>query len=84
MSRSNDAGHFFQTSDALATSERKAAKSKSKRGNPIKIPSKILAACLDPTAESTVYVAEAAGEVKRVNVQVCKKTSLIVNAGAES
>ncbi|TKA22670.1 hypothetical protein B0A50_07763, partial [Salinomyces thailandicus] len=43
MSRSTDAGHFFQTSDALATTDRKAAKSKNKHGNPLKLTSKILA-----------------------------------------
>jgi len=75
MSRSNDAGHFFQTSDSLATSARKAAKSKNKHGNPIKLPSKLLAVLADPTDErgDVVYVAEAAGEVKRVKLDVCKK-----------
>ena len=72
MSRSNDAGHFFQTTDALATSERKAAKAKNKLGNPIKLPSKILAACADPSTDEAIYVAEAAGEVKRVVLEVCK------------
>lgn len=68
MSRSNDAGHFFQTSEALATTERKAAKSKNKHGNPIKLPSKILAVCDD--RQGGVYAAEAAGEVKRVALDV--------------
>ena len=72
MSRSDDAGHFFQTSDALATTERKAAKAKNKHGIPINLTSKILAACPDPTSNEAVYVAEAAGEVKRVVVEVCK------------
>ncbi|KAF7194279.1 putative WD repeat-containing protein [Pseudocercospora fuligena] len=69
MSRSNDPGHYFQTTDALATSERKAAKSKNKHGDPIKLPSKILNAIADPQDEKSVYVAEAAGEVKRVNLE---------------
>ncbi|KAK4504936.1 hypothetical protein PRZ48_002899 [Zasmidium cellare] len=64
MSRSNDPGHYFQTTEALATSERKAAKSKNKHGHPIKLPSKILAVCDD--GEGGVYAAEAAGDVKRV------------------
>ena len=72
MSRSNDAGHFFQTSDALASNERKAAKAKNKHGNPLKLSSKILAAIGDPTDDGAVYVAEAAGEVKRVALEVCK------------
>jgi WD40 repeat protein len=75
MSRSNDAGHFFQTSDSLATTERKAAKAKNKHGNPIRLPSKILAAIPDPQSDHAVYVAEAAGEVKRVVLEVCKRTS---------
>ncbi|KXT14353.1 hypothetical protein AC579_3990 [Pseudocercospora musae] len=69
MSRSNDAGHYFQTTHALATSERKAAKSNNKHGHPIKLPSKILNAIADPQHEKSVYVAEAAGEVKRVNLE---------------
>jgi hypothetical protein len=74
MSRSNDAGHFFQTSDALATTERKAAKAKNKHGNPITLPSKILAAIVAPLGDS-IYVAEAAGEIKRVLLEVCKNIS---------
>lgn len=73
MSRSNDPGHYFQTTDSLATSERKAAKSKNKHGEPIKFPSKILAAQADLWDGNLVYVAEAAGEVKRVSLEVCKK-----------
>ena len=74
MSRSNDAGHFFQTSSALATTERKAAKAKNKRGAPIKLPSKILAAIAAPSGDA-VFVAEAAGDVKRVVLEVCKISS---------
>jgi hypothetical protein len=74
MSRSNDAGHYFQTSDSLATTERKAAKSTNKRGDPIILPSKILAAIPDLTSDEAVYVAEAAGDVKRVVLEVCKNT----------
>lgn len=73
MSKSNDAGHFFQTSAALETTSRKEAKAKNKHGNPIKISSKVLAAHTDifgDSATPTVYVAEAAGEVKRVKLEV--------------
>ena len=76
MSRSDDPGHYFQTSDALATSERKAAKAKNKRGHPVVLPSKILAVQADPLTDGSVYVAEAAGEVKRVVVEVCKSVWL--------
>lgn len=75
MSRSNDAGHFFQTSDALATGKRKAAKAKNKHGNPIQLPSKVLAAIKDPNTDGALYVAEAAGEVKRIDPEVCKSVS---------
>lgn len=75
MSRSNDPGHYFQTTDAIATSERKAAKSKNKHGDPIKLPSKLLDAISDPQNEKFIYVAEAAGEVKRVDLEVCKMTT---------
>lgn len=73
MSISNDAGHFFQSSAALATTERKSAKSKNKRGDPIQFSSKILAILNDPADEGVLFVAEAAGEVKKVIVDVCKK-----------
>ncbi|KAI7541469.1 hypothetical protein KC343_g19106, partial [Hortaea werneckii] len=68
MSKSADAGHFFQTTDALATSERKAAKAKNKHGDPIKLPSKLLAVHVDHANDGAVYVAEAAGDVKKINL----------------
>ncbi|KAK5163621.1 uncharacterized protein LTR77_010570 [Saxophila tyrrhenica] len=72
MSISNDAGHFFQSSAALATTERKAAKAKNKYGDPIKFPSKILAILIDPNDKGGLYVAEAAGEVKKVRLDTQK------------
>jgi hypothetical protein len=68
----DDPGNYFQTSSSLATSERKATKAKNKYGDPIKFPSKILAVTADPDDERVLYVAEAAGEVKRVDLDVCK------------
>ncbi|RMX96690.1 hypothetical protein D0867_13045 [Hortaea werneckii] len=65
MSKSADAGHFFQTTDALATSERKAAKAKNKHGDPVKLPSKLLAVHVAHVNNEAVYVAEAAGDVKK-------------------
>jgi hypothetical protein len=70
MSRSNDPGHYFQTTSALEETARKAAKSKNDRGNPLKLPSKILAVVPDPEHESQIFVAEAAGNVKRINLEV--------------
>ncbi|SMR47551.1 unnamed protein product [Zymoseptoria tritici ST99CH_3D1] len=69
MSKSNDAGHFFQTTEALATTSRKAAKAKNKHGDPIKMSSKVLALCPDIFSDPSnpaIFVAEAVGEVKRV------------------
>lgn len=70
MSRSTDAGHFFQTSSALETSKRKEAKAANKFGRPVALPSKILALHADPRDEGAVFVAEAAGSVKRVVLHV--------------
>ncbi|KAF2736834.1 WD40 repeat-like protein [Polyplosphaeria fusca] len=69
MSRSNDAGHFFQTTSALNESARKASKSQNTKGNPIKLPSKILAVLADPENASQIYIAEAAGNVKKINIE---------------
>lgn len=75
MSREDDAGRYFQTTDSLATSERKARKAKNKHGQPIILSSKVLAACPDPSHQGSIYVAEAAGEVKRIVLEVCKNFS---------
>ncbi|KAF2770733.1 WD40 repeat-like protein [Teratosphaeria nubilosa] len=69
MSRSNDPGHYFQTSDSIAASERKAVKAKNKHGEPIKLPSKILAVHRDPVKPGSVLIAEAAGQTKAVHLK---------------
>ncbi|KAF2016489.1 WD domain-containing protein [Aaosphaeria arxii CBS 175.79] len=69
MSRSTDPGHFFQTTTSIEESARKATKSKNTRGNPVKLPSKILAIVRDPKHDGSVYVAEAAGSVKQINIE---------------
>ncbi|KAF2118930.1 WD repeat protein [Lophiotrema nucula] len=69
MSKSSDAGHFFQTTSALNETARKAQKAKNKKGNPIKLPSKILAVVSDPKDGGHVFVAEAAGNVKRIKLE---------------
>ncbi|KAK7606373.1 WD domain-containing protein [Phyllosticta paracitricarpa] len=76
MSRSADPGHFFQTSTALSESARKAEKAKNELGAPIKLPSKLLAVAADPLDDdaAAVYVAEAAGNVKRVVLQTGEVT----------
>lgn len=70
-----NAGHFFQTSDSLVSGQRKAAKAQNKLGRPIKLSSKLLAVTADPFDERAVYVAEAAGEVRRVVLEVSIKSS---------
>ncbi|RYN38094.1 hypothetical protein AA0114_g11471 [Alternaria tenuissima] len=72
MSRSNDPGRYFQTTSSLEETARKAAKSKNTKGTPIKLPSKILAAIADPQDDNCIYVAEAAGNVKRINIETSK------------
>ncbi|KAH7046655.1 WD domain-containing protein [Macrophomina phaseolina] len=74
MSRSADPGHFFQTSSSLSESERKAKKSKNKLGDPIKLGSKLLAVAADPEDNDRVYVAEAAGNVKRIALETSQTT----------
>ncbi|KAK1079986.1 hypothetical protein LTR48_007925, partial [Friedmanniomyces endolithicus] len=68
MSRSDDPGHYFQTTDSLATSERKAAKAKNNYGDPRRLSSKILALLSYETWPGEVIIAEAAGVIRRVNL----------------
>ena len=70
MSVSNDPGHFFQTDASEATRARRAAKSGNKNGNPIVLQSKILSVVPDPFSSACVYIAESAGCVRKVNVEV--------------
>ncbi|KAL8963458.1 MAG: hypothetical protein Q9193_000290 [Seirophora villosa] len=71
MSTSNDADRFFQTTHSIAETERKSRKGKNKNGAPIRLPSKILAAIADPSCSSdAVFIAESAGNVRRVVVDV--------------
>ncbi|PSN60318.1 WD domain-containing protein [Corynespora cassiicola Philippines] len=75
MSQSTDPRHFFQTTSALDESARKASKSKNAKGNPVKLPSKILAVVPDPQSEAQIYIAEAAGSVKRINLEANETTA---------
>lgn len=68
----NDAGNYFQTTDSIAETERKAAKSTNKHGDPIALPSKILAIHPDQDNDNAILVAEAAGDVKRIDLEVSK------------
>lgn len=77
MSRSQDPDHFFQTSQSLAETSRKAAKSKNDHGAPIRRKSKILAVAVDPVREETIYVAESAGQVRKIELNVGQNTLLV-------
>jgi hypothetical protein len=70
MSRSTDPGHFFQTDASESTRARRAAKSGNKHGSPIILQSKILNAIPDPFSSACIYIAESAGCVRKVNVEV--------------
>lgn len=70
MSKSSDPDHFFQTSHSLAETSRKALKSQNEYGSPIRLQSKILAIISHPADQGTVYVAESAGTVRRVVLEV--------------
>lgn len=54
-----------------AKREKRAVKASNKFGSPIALKSKIVAAVVDPSSpSSTVFIAESAGTVRRVNVDV--------------
>ena len=76
MSRSTDPGHFFQTDASEAIRARRAAKSGNKNGNPIVLQSKILNVIPDPFSPSCIYLAESAGCVRKVNLEVCTSKRL--------
>ncbi|MCJ1285354.1 hypothetical protein MMC26_004694 [Xylographa opegraphella] len=76
MSQTTDPDRFFQTTDSIAETARKAKKSTNKHGSPIKLPSKILAIIPDPTASNRVYVAEAAGTARRVELDTGHKSHI--------
>jgi hypothetical protein len=70
MSRSTDPGHFFQTDASEAIRARRAAKSGNKNGDPIKLTSKLLDVAVDPLSPACLFVAESAGCIRKVNVEV--------------
>jgi WD40 repeat protein len=62
--------------------KRKAGKSYNTSGNPIKLPSKILAVAPDPSNHGAIYVAESAGAVKRVALELGKVTNTYTGPAA--
>ncbi|KAM5345781.1 hypothetical protein ACJ41O_011642 [Fusarium nematophilum] len=68
--QSADPDHFFETDASQAQRQRKAAKAGNKNGDPLAMKSKILAAIPDPASPLTsVFIAESAGSVRRVNLE---------------
>ncbi len=52
--------------------QRRAIKSKNTSGDPIRLASKLLAVIADPAESGQIYVAESAGTVRRVVLEVGK------------
>ncbi|KAL5594041.1 hypothetical protein BROUX41_001093 [Berkeleyomyces rouxiae] len=70
MSMTSNTDNFFQTDATHAKNARKLAKSNNVFGSPVKLKSKLLALAADPSAPlSSVFVAESASKVRRVNLE---------------
>ncbi|KAL1865209.1 hypothetical protein Daus18300_007336 [Diaporthe australafricana] len=66
---SSDPRHFFESDAQQSQRERREAKSTNNFGRPVVLKSKIAAACVNPLSPSnSVFIAESAGSVRRVNV----------------
>ena len=65
-------------SSSLAETSRKARKAPNTHGNPIRLPSKILAVIADPTTNGAVYLAESAGTARRVVLDVGEDIALLL------
>ncbi|KAJ3557539.1 hypothetical protein NPX13_g9906 [Xylaria arbuscula] len=65
MRQGTSTGHYFQTDAEQAQEERRAAKATNKNGDPIVLKSKLLAAVPDPSAPSSLLIAESTGSVRR-------------------
>ena len=57
-------------SASIEDNDRKIAKSKNENGNPIRLQSKILAVVADPFSTNSVYIAESAGLIRKVGLEV--------------
>ncbi|CZS99783.1 hypothetical protein WAI453_003556 [Rhynchosporium graminicola] len=75
MSVSDDPGHFFQTDASESIRARRAAKSGNKYGDPIVLQSKILSCVPDPFSSTSIYIAESAGCVRKINLET-RKTAI--------
>ncbi|KAI1124112.1 WD40-repeat-containing domain protein [Nemania abortiva] len=68
MRQATSTGHFFQTDAEQAQTERRATKASNNNGNPVVLKSKLLAATPDPSAPSSLLIAESTGSVRRIDV----------------
>ncbi|EPS43013.1 hypothetical protein H072_2997 [Dactylellina haptotyla CBS 200.50] len=71
MSVSSDPRHFFQSDESIEKAERRARKKKELRdkGQPINVPTKILALLPDNSSPNHVFIAEAGNVTRRLNIQ---------------
>ncbi|EEH08279.1 WD domain-containing protein [Histoplasma capsulatum G186AR] len=76
MAQSSHRDDFFQTTTSLEESRRKAEKARNSNGHPIKLQSKLLAIAADPTSDSSVYVAESAGLLRKVVLETGETATL--------
>lgn len=68
---SEDEGqYYFQSASAQSNSARRAAKSKSTAGDPLKLNAKLSAIVRDESEEGCVFVADNGGGVRRIDVKV--------------
>ncbi|KAF3921392.1 Striatin-3 [Orbilia brochopaga] len=71
MSVSNDPRNFFQSDQSLETAQRRARKKKElkDKGQPIIVPTKILALQPDTSSPAHIFIAEAGNVARRLNIQ---------------
>ncbi|KAF3162059.1 hypothetical protein TWF788_002169 [Orbilia oligospora] len=79
MSVSSDPRNFFQSDQSLEKAERRARKKKElkDKGQPIAVPTKILALQPDTSSPAHVYIAEAGNVARRLNIQDPKEPNRI-------
>ncbi|KAK6341033.1 hypothetical protein TWF696_009343 [Orbilia brochopaga] len=79
MSVSNDPRNFFQSDQSLEKAQRQARKKRElkDKGQPIVVPTKILALQPDTSSPAHVFIAEAGNVARRVNIQNTKETHRI-------
>nr|XP_036585843.1 WD repeat protein [Colletotrichum truncatum]KAF6796034.1 WD repeat protein [Colletotrichum truncatum] len=66
---SSNPEHFFETDAQQAKRQQRAVKEENAFGNPLRMPSKILAVIPDPKKAHSVFAAESGGRVSRINTE---------------